>query len=499
MQATTVQTAEAPSSAPAGGRAPGSRRARRLGWTASAIVLVGLGAGVVAGAGTRPGYDPYGWLVWGKLAIHWQLDTNGAPSWKPLTFLFTTPYAITGHDALWLWMVTAVAVSLSGAVFAWRIAARLTGAQAPRWAAGVAGLVAAVMVLGIRDYSHYVLSVQSDPMIVSLCLAAIDCQLSGRRRWALWLWVLAGLGRPEAWPFLGAYGVWLWRRDVGLRRMVLAAWLVIPLLWFGIPALTAKSWFVAGENALHSPRELHQSKITGTIDRLFDLQETTVWLAALAGVSLAAWRRERMAGILAAGVIGWLVIEIAFVLHGWPGVPRYLFEPVGVAAVLAGVFVGRVLAEAARLPARLRPRGRPGRLGAGLGALAGALAIGAVIVPLAPAAQSRWRIERRDLAHEQARTAEINRLGTIVERMGTARLLACGAPNIPIGYQSVLAWDMGVRIGALYIDQPKLRLHPVPLLNIYPVSGGWKVFPSHIPPAQAARCAGLKFVYRTRA
>ena len=48
-------------------------------------------------ARTRPGYDPYGWLVWGQLTIHLELDTNGAPSWKPLPYLFTVPYALFGH------------------------------------------------------------------------------------------------------------------------------------------------------------------------------------------------------------------------------------------------------------------------------------------------------------------------------------------------------------------------------------------------------------------
>ena len=87
---------------------------------------------VVLWADTRPGYDPYGWLVWGKLTVHAKLDTNGAPSWKPLPFLFTVPFALVGHYALWLWMITSVAVSLSGFVFAWRIAFRLTGADRQR-------------------------------------------------------------------------------------------------------------------------------------------------------------------------------------------------------------------------------------------------------------------------------------------------------------------------------------------------------------------------------
>ena len=55
---------------------------------------------------TRPGFDPYGWLVWGQQTLTGTLDTNAAPSWKPLPYLFTVPYALVGHYQLWLWMIT---------------------------------------------------------------------------------------------------------------------------------------------------------------------------------------------------------------------------------------------------------------------------------------------------------------------------------------------------------------------------------------------------------
>ena len=56
--------------------------------------------------GTRPGYDPYGWLDWGYQTLRGSLDLGGAPSWKPFTYLFNVPYALFGHYALWLWMLT---------------------------------------------------------------------------------------------------------------------------------------------------------------------------------------------------------------------------------------------------------------------------------------------------------------------------------------------------------------------------------------------------------
>ena len=93
-----------------------------------AVVLLAASIAFVAVVGFRPSFDPYGWLVWGHQTLHGHLDTDAAPSWKPLTFIFTVPYALFGHTAVWLWTVTAVAGTLGGAVFAARIAYRLTRA-----------------------------------------------------------------------------------------------------------------------------------------------------------------------------------------------------------------------------------------------------------------------------------------------------------------------------------------------------------------------------------
>jgi hypothetical protein len=469
-------------------RGTAAELAYRWRWVLGAIGLLALSTVIVLAARVRPGYDPYGWLVWGHLTVHLALDTNGAPSWKPLPFLVTVPFALTGHYALWLWMIGSVAVSLSGFVFAWRIAFRLTDAPPERrYAAYAAGLCAAVALGLIANYSHFVLSAQSDTMIVSLCLAAIDCQLSGRLRWAFWLWVLAALGRPEAWPFLGLYVVWIWRRKPERQVELVAGLALVPLLWFGIPALTAKSFFIAGDNALHSPRQLHGSKIFGTIGRFLDLNGKAVLVPAALATVLAAFQRRRTVLLLAAGVALWVLVEVAFAIHGWPAVPRYLFEAAGVVAVLAGVFVGRVILDLPPLVSRLRTGLSP-QLAGWCAVVVLAVLAGAML----PQARAQYRIERHDLVHERARATAFNRLSGVISRLGTARILACGQPNIPIGYQSVLGWYMGVKIGQFYVNQKVIRLHPHPLVNMYPTSTGWKVFPSHLATAaQRARCAGL--------
>jgi hypothetical protein len=467
-------------------------------WITGAIALLAISTVVVLWAGARPGYDPYGWLVWGHLTVHFKLDTNGAPSWKPLPFLFTVPFAVVGHYALWLWMITSVAISLSGIVFAWRIAFRLTDAPPERrYAAYAAGATAALALLLIRDYSHFILSAQSDTMIVSLCLAAIDCYLCGRQRWAFVLWVLASLGRPEVWPFLGLHALWAWRKFPSMRRLIVGGLLAIPLLWFGIPALTAKSAFIAGDNALHSPRELHSNKFFGTIDRFFDLQEMPIQLAALLGAVLAFFRRDRFSCrqtlLLAAGTLVWVLVEAAFALHGWPAVPRYLFEAVGVMCVVAGIAVGRVILDLPPLLAGRSPRLSPQLVGWATGLLV--LVFAGTMVP---AARSRLHVERKDLTHERARAVEINRLSVVVSKLGGAsKILACGQPNMPIGYQSQLAWFMGVKIGILYVNPSFLKLHPHPLVSFFPLNNGWKVVPTHLATAaDHARCHGLRLTLR---
>jgi hypothetical protein len=167
-------------------------------WLFFALALIGLSILFLVLTDARPSYDAYGWLVWGGQTLHWNLDTNGAPSWKPLTFMFALPYALAGRDAQWLWMVTEIAAAFSGVVFAARIAYKLTGPRTGQaYAPLAAGAIAGIGVLWIWDYWHLILIGSSDPMVVSLCLAAIDAQLSKRPRLAFVLLVLASLGRPR--------------------------------------------------------------------------------------------------------------------------------------------------------------------------------------------------------------------------------------------------------------------------------------------------------------
>jgi hypothetical protein len=441
-----------------------------------AVALLAISTLIVVWARTRPGFDPYGWLVWGHQTLAGSLDTNAAPSWKPLPYLFTVPYALFGHYELWLWMITSVAVSLAGVVFAARIAYRLTDAAPERrYAALVAGAFAGVALLGIRDYAHYVLSSQSDPMIVTFCLGAIDCHLSKHPRWAFALGVLAALGRPEVWPFIVLYAIWAWRAIPEMRTLIVAGAAVLVLLWFGIPALTSRSPFVAGTNALGSGRALHHGRVLGTIDRFLDLHETALGLLALLSVGLALLRRDWVTLTIAAGAAAWVILEIAFALHGWPGLPRYMFAAAGVMVVIAAVGVGRLLAAPPRI--------------AGAAGVAGIALVTIAIASLVPPAVSRARIERHDLRVQRARTDEINRLaGVITQLGGAARLGSCGEPLTRLEYQTVLAWQLRVNVSRVGFKYGPAIHSDRPIVLFTPVHGGWKVQALH---QRLAQCRGL--------
>jgi hypothetical protein len=476
---------------------------------AAALVLLAVAVAVTLAARTRPSFDAYGWLDWGRMTLHGGLDTNAAPSWKPLPWLFTVVFGLLGRGPLlWLWMVAVTFVSFAGLAWAARLTVALQEPSQRRLgsaeiavqrrfgAAGTAAVLAVLVLLAVHDqypfgYLHYVLSSQSDPMIVSFTLGAADCRRRDRPVGAFGLLLLAALGRPEAWPFLLAAGVWLWRARPGARWAVIAGCAVVGALWFGVPALSSRSWFVAADNAGASGYAPHGDALHRAITvlaRLVFQLPWPIWAAAAAAVALAVVRRERATLELGVAVLVWIAVEVGFGVHGWPALGRYMFEPAAVVIVLGASFVGRLLGGGLESSRGRESPASGGAFGLGLGL--GLVALG-LIAWTVPSLVNAGRREAQDLRAQHARTAQLDALVRTIDRLGgPARVRRCGEVisagpgpgtlrhrSVGLGGQTPLAFDVGEnvnRVGYIY-PQPGHPRNPIVVFHPDAHGAGWTV------------------------
>ena len=178
----------------------------------SPSTCLGLGLLSLLGPST-PTYDPWSWIIWGREVLHLELDTQYGPSWKPLPVLFTTPFAIVPDASPDLWVAVARAGGLAAVAMAYRVAARLGG--------GVAGGVIAATSLALStDFLRFAWVGDSEGLLVAFLLAGVELHLAGRERAAIWAGFAAALLRPESWPFVGLYALWVAWRDPRARKLV---------------------------------------------------------------------------------------------------------------------------------------------------------------------------------------------------------------------------------------------------------------------------------------
>jgi hypothetical protein len=356
----------------------------------------------------------------------------------------------------------------------------------------VAGGFAGIGLLGMQAYPHLILIANSDQLNVALCLAAIDAHLGRRPRLALAVLVAAALGRPELWPFVALYAVWLWLRVPGARPWSLLGLALIPVAWFSVPALTSNSIFHAGDLALNQVTIIHGNKVVGVIERWRSLYELPVQIAAGLGVVLAAVRRDLETLGLAGVAALWVVIEIAFAYHGWSAVSRYLIEPAAVMVVIAGGLVGRLLADGPAWATIVHRFDSAGRWVAPvLGTLGPALVV-VLIVSLAPAANRRVRVWRQGISDARHDAKVIRRLTDVIAKVGGGkRILACGQPVSYNRLQSTLAWAVGINVGATGYNVGKSISRGRPIVAFTVHHDGWQVRPYNLAPGSARACSRL--------
>jgi hypothetical protein len=274
-----------------------------------------------------PTTDGWGWIVWARELVGLDLQTNvgGAPSWKPLPVLLIAPLTVFGDSTADAWLVLARAAGLAALPLAYLLAARLAGP-----AAGAVAVVALVLSGGwLRAFEHG----YCEPLVIAALLGAVLAWLDERRGLAFALVLVASLARPEAWPALVAMGLWMWRREPGLRTLVVAGVALVPVLWVGVDWWSSGSFNNAGRVAGGVIRDMSGLDLLGLGARIPPLP--VLLLGAFAAV-FAAVRRERVPALLGAGVLAAAAALTLAAQLGYPPTERVFLPLAGFVAVLAG-------------------------------------------------------------------------------------------------------------------------------------------------------------------
>jgi hypothetical protein len=378
---------------------------------------------------SAPLHDQWAWIVWGRELVHFDLDATAGPAWKPLPVLITAVLSVFGSAAPSLWLAVARFGGLLSLCMGFRLAARFAG-----WPAGVVAVIA-LLSAWLRNVSLGI----AEGLLVALVLWAVERHLDGRRGQALALGFAAGLIRPEVWPFLGLYVLFLWVREPRLRVVSAVLLVLTPVLWFAPDALLAGEPLRSTEEAEAATTSVSAADVLRTT---YELVPLTVQLAALAGV-LLAWRRKEWAPVvLGAGAAGYVIVEIGLtVVGGFEGVARFLYPVLAIESVLAGLGVVW-LAEGAAAWIALRVRDRE------LAAKAPRIAAAAIVVAAVPL--GIWRVSTLvdQLEPTTARHGFYEDLGdAIAASGGWERVEACGGRAFASQAQApAVAWRLDVHI-----------------------------------------------------
>ena len=452
---------------------------------------------------STPSYDPWAWLLWGREIVHIHLQTTGGPSWKPLPMIFTTVFALFGKAQPDLWLVVARAGAVMAVVMVARIAWRVTRqlATAPSGAADALRLLmlgppllAALIAVGSLVNSSGFISDNalgySEGLATALVLIAVDSHMDGATRRAFVVGFFAALDRPELWFFWGPYGVYLWWRDPGARKLVLSLFALIPVVWF-LPELWGSGHLLRGVSRAQHPRSNSAAFARCPVCQVFAKEAWTTLLirvkipcilalfAAAFGLWRARaswWRRGPMSPALQArawlltiglfGFIWWFGIALE-TQAGFSGNDRYLVLGTAPVAIVGGIAwgwfaqaVGSILRRLAGWASGLR------RLATPLFTVpAGAVVAVVVFFAVPPWIGTKVRslpATHRALVYQAHLREDLTK--AVSELGGPARVLRCGSVMTE-GFQvPMVAWTLGVH--TLRVEAEPTGLAPPPWPNV---------------------------------
>jgi hypothetical protein len=433
---------------------------------------------------STPSYDPWAWLVWGHEIIHLDLHTTGGPSWKPLPLLFTTAFAVFGKAQPDLWLVIARAGAVMSVVMVFKIAWRITrdlfvaspeAADRVRrlalFSALLAGLIAAGSLINSGGFISDNALGYSEGLATALMLISVDRFLDGAKRQAFAVGFFAALDRPELWVFWGPYGLYLFWRDPGARKLVVALFALIPVLWF-LPELWGSGHLLRGVTRAQHPRSNSAAFAKCPVCTVFKQEAWPAVLnrvkipgiIALVAAAFGLWRmraqwwrksplsppiRARIT-LLVLGVFGfvwWFGIALE-TQAGFSGNNRYLVLGTAPVAIAGGVAWGWFAQTVGRIIGWLG-----GRLSAlrSVTAPAVALPVGALVALVLFLAVPPWIGENvislprthHALVYQADLRTDLN--AAVQKAGGPAALLNCGSVMTE-GFQvPMVAWTLGVR------------------------------------------------------
>jgi hypothetical protein len=290
-----------------------------------------------------PTYDPWAWIIWGREVAHLDLATTTGPSWKPLPVLFTTPFSLLGDDGAPLaWLVIARAGGLLAFAFAYRLGARLAGPPA--------GAIAALALILSNNFIFDFARGNSEGILVALCLWAIERHLDDRPRDAFLLGLGAALLRPEVWPFIALYGLYLiWReRTRASVVLVIGGGIGLAVLWFVPEYIGSGDFLRAAARARQPiPQALTFAKVPFVA--VFQASSGILSIPVYVGAAVAVLLARRPLYLAMAAVAAVLMIAVALMTQfGFAGNLRYVALPAALVCVLSGagwVWLARTTAD----------------------------------------------------------------------------------------------------------------------------------------------------------